>query len=63
MPGRILSAKVLVADLHDLTQPLIRYDSPTGSPGRKPRHHQLLRASIDGRTTRCFLGAWPSTRT
>ena len=50
VPAGTPSAKVLLTNLHNLTQPLIRYelaDSFTASPGTQPGGY--LRATVDGR--------------
>ena len=49
-PAGTSSAKVLVTNLHNLTQPLIRYELTDRFTPRPPGpHHGHLRASVDGR--------------
>jgi len=55
VPEGVTSAKVLVTNLHNLTQPLVRYEltdhfvRPMGSPG-----HGYLLASVEGRADEPF---------
>ena len=55
VPEGVTSAKVLVTNLHNLTQPLVRYEltdhfvRPVGSPG-----HGYLLASVEGRADEPF---------
>ncbi len=55
VPEGVTSAKVLVTNLHNLTQPLVRYeltDRFTARPGTPGTGH--LRASVDGRADDIF---------
>jgi phenylacetate-CoA ligase len=54
VPGGVPSSRVLLTNLHNLTQPLIRYEltdrfTPAGNPGGG-----FLRASVDGRADDLF---------
>ncbi len=54
VPDGIASAKVLVTNLHNLTQPLIRYELTDRFTPVRPTDGGLLRARVDGRADDLF---------
>ena len=65
VPAGVPSAKVLVTNLHNLTQPLIRYEltDQFTSPGTTAAAAGCTPASTGGPTKYSATAAWPSTRT
>ncbi len=54
VPDGIASSKVLVTNLHNLTQPLIRYELTDRFTPARPTVGGLLRARVDGRADDLF---------
>jgi phenylacetate-CoA ligase len=54
VPDGIASSKVLVTNLHNLTQPLIRYELTDRFTPARPTDGGLLRARVDGRADDLF---------
>ena len=54
VPDGVASSKVLVTNLHNLTQPLIRYELTDRFTPARPTDGGLLRARVDGRADDLF---------
>ena len=65
VPAGVPSAKVLVTNLHNFTQPLVRYELTDRftSPHATPAGAGRGLASKAGPTTHSGTAAWPFTRT
>ena len=65
VPAGVPSAKVLVTNLHNFTQPLVRYELTDRFTSRTPRRPAAGRgrASKGEPTTHSGTAAWPFTRT